>query len=398
MLSTHEEHLRMSQIAAVGLARVHSVRGANARYFRPPESMGSPMRYLAVFALCAGCGRLRFDPASDAASVPAATRRNRIDLAGARIGAALADVPVLVRLRTPAVDLGAAQADGADLRFFAADQVTSLPYEIEPGAASGFDVWVRVPVLGGGLDSTIWLTYGDPAALAPVGSDPVWSSDFIAVWHLGADSRDSTSNHLDATPAGTTLVAGVAGLGRDLQGGWLTIPESPTTATIAQTGSLTISAALNLSSDPPSSSTIVTRQTDATSLDDFRMGPGAAGELDGQVTTDPGLVTTEFGLGHVDLGTWTLLAITWDGAALSLNVGGATGGSMPATGTIHVSSNGLILGAGCNACGGTPSGDFVPGVIDEVRIESVVRSDDWLTAEALDLADQLAVVQPFESL
>jgi hypothetical protein len=310
---------------------------------------------------------------------------------GSKLAETLTDVPVLVRLRGPAIDLGALAPDGGDLRFFAADQVTSLAYEIDQLTGAGVDVWVRVPEIRAGTDEVVWLTYRDPTATSPGQTEQVWSADFIAVWHLGGDGRDATSHHLDAAATGTVEVAGIAGLGRDLQGGWLEAPDSPASEEIGANGTATFSAWVNLAAYPPAggAASVLDRQTDGSSVDDFRLGPGPGGALAGEVTVDPGLVNSSLSGGHIDLGVWILIALVRDGSAYRVSVGAITARSGSVAGSIHPSTNPVLLGADCNSCGTTPSSDFVAGAIDEVRIESVARSDGWLIAEALDLADQL---------
>ena len=58
----------------------------------------------------------------------------------------------------------------------------------------------------------------------------------------------------------------------------------------------------------------------------------------------------------------------------------------------------MVLGADSNSCGTGAKSDLVAGAIDEIRIESVARSDAWLTAAVLDLEDLLVVVEPFLTL
>ena len=124
----------------------------------------------------------------------------------------IADIPVLLRLDTDVFDYAAALPDGADLRIFAEDQRTQLPYEVEFWNPTGVTfVWVRLPDVEAGADTVIFLAYGDPTLPLPPPSTQVWSAGYEAVWHLPA-LTDSTGNGHDlvATQMPKTVV-GVVG-------------------------------------------------------------------------------------------------------------------------------------------------------------------------------------------
>ena len=64
----------------------------------------------------------------------------------------------------------------------------------------------------------------------------------------------------------------------------------------------------------------------------------------------------------VPLGTWTHVALTYDGAMLRLFVNGAEVVSRATTGAINPSSSPLWIG------GNSPFGEYFAGLIDEVRV------------------------------
>lgn len=361
---------------------------------------------LVVCALGVGCGRFGFSEPTDAQAGDGSSedwwdrgfsRRNRIDVLGTKLLVGETDFPLLVHLAA-GFDRTMLKANGGDLRFVAADQVTQLPYEIESISATSVDVWVGIPEIRGRVvDEVIWAYYGNPSAQPTLTNEMVWSASFVGVWHLGADSRDSTSHHLDGAYTGTAMVPGVAANARDIQGGYVAIPSAPALLAIGANGTATWSAWMKPHSNPlPSfSMTVIGRQTDGGGLDDFRLGTFNGG-ADGQICIDPGQVDVPIGGGPVSvLERWQLLALVRDGGALRMTVNGVTVNATTRDGTIHPSTNRVLIGVDCNACA-TPTDDPVDGVIDEARIESVARPDHWLVAEALNVNGDLVVVQPFE--
>ena len=174
-----------------------------------------------IFAVCAACSfhsgsaqvnadgapdaHMYLDaPASTATEVPLTLHNNtRNEL--------LTDFPVLVALDPSRIDYSICAPGGADLRFFAADDATPLPYEIETWNAGGRSaVWVRVPSIPALADGNIWMHYGDPNATDMSNPPGVWSSEHVVVWHLSQDPaggatdavRDSTSRgHHGTSPA-----------------------------------------------------------------------------------------------------------------------------------------------------------------------------------------------------
>ncbi|MGI6103244.1 MAG: DUF2341 domain-containing protein [Patescibacteria group bacterium] len=79
-------------------------------------------------------------------------------------GGTLTDAPVRVELTSENFDFTAAQADGDDIRFYAADDTTALEYWTESWNANDqvATVWVKLPSLNAGASTIVHLYSGNP--------------------------------------------------------------------------------------------------------------------------------------------------------------------------------------------------------------------------------------------
>lgn len=80
-------------------------------------------------------------------------------------GSGLTNYQILVTLNSGNMTFSHAKADGSDLRVFASDEVTQLPYWIEKWDSVGQTarIWVNVPSIPNG-STTIYLVYDNPLA------------------------------------------------------------------------------------------------------------------------------------------------------------------------------------------------------------------------------------------
>lgn len=169
---------------------------------------------------------------------------------GADVYRWVVDFPLLVRLNAACgFRIEEFKSNGADLRFSrrtSSGSTVSLPYEIEEWnvAHNRAAVWVRVDTIRGN-DSTQFITmhWGNESAEPVSNSSAVFqsSNDFAAVWHLGgADPlADATGNGNTLRDRGTEDSAGIAGGGRYFDGADSMIAADNTTL---EPPSLTLSA------------------------------------------------------------------------------------------------------------------------------------------------------------
>src|ERR1019366_1064544 len=98
--------------------------------------------------------------------------RKKITIDTTATGVAIAEpigtAPVLVRLHDGNFQFTAAKPDGADLRFIAADDQTPLAFHIEKfdSLLNEAFVWVKIPDLKPGTQTSFWLYYGNTGKTA----------------------------------------------------------------------------------------------------------------------------------------------------------------------------------------------------------------------------------------
>ena len=130
-----------------------------------------------------------------------------------------------------------AKEDGSDIRFIAADDKTVLTYHIEKydSLMSEAFVWVKVPDVKPGAQTTIWMYYGNAGNKAVKVDDAkgTYDTDTALIYHFtehGAPAADFSGNNNTAKNAGATADA-LIGSGLRLTGHVpVTIPGSPTLA------------------------------------------------------------------------------------------------------------------------------------------------------------------------
>ncbi len=115
---------------------------------------------------------------------------------------------------------------GGDIRFSSdAAGVTRLACEIVRWVIGTDEavVWVKIPTLDTGADTTIYVWYDktgeiQPAVDAAYGREAVWSNGYQGVWHAESTSWvDSSGNNYDLTNNGAAAVAGLNGGGMDFE-------------------------------------------------------------------------------------------------------------------------------------------------------------------------------------
>lgn len=301
---------------------------------------------------------------------------------GVPLGAAVDNVPVLVRLHTGNFPFLDARTDGADLRFIAADDKTPLRFHIEKfdGVNELAFVWVQVPRLQPGTkDAHVWLYYGNEAA--PAAGDAKGSFDAAQglVYHftdaqpLPQDASANGNHALRSSARPVTAALAGAGLGFD-GGNELVIGASPSLR--AGAGGFTVSMWIK---PAETGEAVLLRQSEGSANLALLVRNGQLVAQVGAQATPPG---------------GTLAAGTWQHVALVVGAGGQglvvhLNGVAVTRGAFAVSPLGgqIVVGAGFK------------GELDELAVATAARSDDWIRLAAASQGQdaKLVAVAPAEA-
>lgn len=310
------------------------------------------------------------------------TKRIPITIAGGTVGSDLTDFPVFVSFTSP--DLAAnAQVDGSDIRFTAADGTTPLDHEIErwvPGTGE-LGAWVRVPTVASASATTFYVHYGAANAPDQQAVRSTWPGDVEAAWHLARDPAgsaphvdDSTTGRHDGLSLGSMtsgdLVSGLVADAVDFDG---TNDGFQVDSFEVAGTELTVSAWVRVDAYTTDARIVSKSVDDATPV--FDLAVTATGAVRGRVTTGGVIRTATTGAGVVGSSSWQHVAMTWDGSTVRVLVDAVEEATAPATGP-------LVLGPDTPVTIGNLLDGSRPldGRLDEVRVESVARSDDWIAA------------------
>ncbi len=304
------------------------------------------------------------------------SRRMKIAFPGYDGTAALTGFPALVALGTnvPGFTYADFAPGGADLRFRAADG-TPLPHEVEAWNPAGTSwIWVRIPRLASGSDYVV-AYWGRSGATAPSATEAssVWDGAARAVWHFGGEPfGDATAHRTRVENEMTTATNGVVGSGRRFDGAASRLtPDLEPNWYGAHIRHATISLWVRPAAGGNAFGTEDTTAGNRLSI------YSARGNWNFAVK---GSSRSAFGM---QAGAWQMLTLVLrDGQAMAyLNgEGGQSVGPYPAYTPAGTPRIGAMDGAA-----GRFSGD-----IDEVRIEAVARSADWIRACYRTVADHAA--------
>ncbi|MCR9201254.1 MAG: DUF2341 domain-containing protein [Planctomycetaceae bacterium] len=319
---------------------------------------------------------------------------------------------VLVRLHSSAadainIDYTQTRDAGEDLRFVDPDG-TVLDHQIEAWDESGYSyVWVEVPQIdASSTTDSVFLYYGNQAAIDGDRSAATWGSDYTGVYHLNSTSLDATSARHNGAISGVVVGEGIVADAGTFNGtnSEIRVPASASTANIFNGGG-TVSAWINPTGFGENSFGRIVDKA-ATTFAAGATGNGwglqissSAGQgflmFDAGFSGDEG--TWRTALGTISLNAWQHVAVVYDHSSPANTPQFFIDGELVTTITINTPSgtplgdDGIDLVIGNHAAA---SSRTFEGRIDEVRISRREVSADQLSADYASVAGTFIAAAP----
>jgi len=327
------------------------------------------------------------------------THRVRLSIDNSAQAEALSDFPVLVTLDA-GFDYGSTQAGGVDLRFVDADGSSLLAHQIESWDTSGSSfVWVKVPTIDASSSADFfWMYYGNSGAADVQDGANTFSNAYLAVWHL-----DETGSSIVSSAAGaiSCTLEGNGGGDPDAPGkingatqldgtsGWFQCGTGNIDPLVHHT--ISVWANLDFTPTPPPASF-----PNYMLVDLERYAPAPYAGLSLYVENPTGAIGRWYDNDYlystvlVPEGTWALVAIRGflDASAgrLEVSLNGGPWTFLADGDTSRFLANTLNAPLTLGSWRGGGSACYTRGVIDEVRIASVERSEAWMRAQYLSMS------------
>jgi hypothetical protein len=283
------------------------------------------------------------------------------------------------------------RSDGGDIRVTSGDGTTELPLElvaIDTGAGSG-ELHFKADSVSNSVDTTFYIYFDNTGALGysasdTYGSQNVWDANYVGVYHLietssgsAGEYKDSTSNTNNGVGESTlpTLTTGKLGDGQDFVNGHIDLGASSRWTDLGTNDEYNLSAWINLDSSASDGSIVSQWNGGGAGV---LLWADAGGTGDGFCHYGGNYVPADCqNLNDQNVGTWQHIVARYDSIDKSVYLDGADTGSGPVT---QGFTQQLV-----NFSIGSQEGDnntrLFNGQIDEVRISSIDRGGDWISAE-----------------
>ena len=317
--------------------------------------------------------------------------RKAITIDHTKVTGTLTNFPVLVSFNSDADLSDHAQSDGDDIVFINVETGTQLNHEIESfDSVSGELVcWVNVTSLSSTEDTILYMYYDNPSCTSQENPLGVWDSHYVMVQHLSETSGtcyDSTSYDNDGTPNGGVnqdVVGYIDGAdGFDGVNDNVSVPHDGSLAGF--TVGLTVSAWIKLDVVAGRRQFIVSKQNNPTNQGWFfeYQEHATSGKVLNFLTSQDG---TSYKYMYYrfepTVGTWYHVVAVWQPNVVGkCYVNGALATQVVNGGTVASIYNNVGEPLLIGACSYNSSRNF-DGVIDEVRVSNIARSEGWLSTE-----------------
>lgn len=260
-----------------------------------------------------------------------------------------------------------ASTNGYDLEFWDDDETTKLNHEIESWSTGvGSYVWVQITNFTN--NCYVWAKWGDPSitsAPAYTTNGSTWNSGFVGVWHMTQTNViDSSTNVNNGTAFGNTNATGYIGTCQEFKANYIRVTNS---ASFGNMNAISVSYWFK---------PVGSRHYPINKTPDFCCWDNGAGWNNISLFVGWGYVCNEVytASAPISRNAWHYFCGTWSNSATA--------------GQIRIYADGRLDATGANSYTGTitsvsnmtiASASFT-GLVDEVRIENVQRSSNWLWA------------------
>ena len=336
--------------------------------------------------------------------------RKNITIDKSKVSGTLSSFPVLITLPSDANLAASAQSNGNDILFTASDGTTKLPHEIETYTSStgALVAWVQVPSVQSTANTTIFMYYGNPAAVNQQLPTGVWNANYKAVWHLTQDPSgpapqmlDSTSNANHATSGGAMTTSQQVpakingGLNFDGANDYLTTNYYQTGVT-----AYTVETWVKTSTTSMQQVIVHDRGSDAAANGvglsltlsvggTYPGAAGSAGDLAYGVDSNNIYVGVYSTSAKVNDNTWHHVVGVWSapsGTAVSPTQFSIYIDGVPVTTTAVTTGSATspltgLPGFGTQIARHQPWTTYFAGTLDELRISNAALSSDWIKTE-----------------
>jgi len=313
---------------------------------------------------------------------------------GADIATDLFDVAVLLRLNDENFNFSEVSSSGADLMFRTADN-REVVHEIEKwdSVSANAEIWLKIDtLLGNSKDQFIVMYWGNPLIPQRMTRERVFdtATGFQGVWHLAEDEKDTvkdaTANRyygISPDSAVPAKVTGIIGDARRFDGisSFITMPNTAESKiNFARNSHYTISAWVYIENPDEFSHVIVSKGNTQYFLWNTSIHLNSSLWEFADYLNESGwdLAVTE-----VSYGKWVFIAGVHDDTSHVLYVNGERADTLinyPFS-AVRNSQFDLMIGRFAQVMA-SPIRDegycYFKGIIDEVQISSVARSEEWI--------------------
>ncbi|MFC2138905.1 DUF2341 domain-containing protein, partial [Bacteroidota bacterium] len=160
-------------------------------------------------------------------------------------------------------------SNGWDIIFADEDGITIIPHEVEyyDPIAGTYRTWVNIPELKATDTTYIYMYYGKEGVTEDPSTLSTWSSEYIGVWHLDNDYRDTTGTNHGTVTGSPSHTTGIVGNGIDFSGtgDYITIANE-SDFDIPTSGAISVSAWVRVDNWASGDQSLITKGTTAWEL------------------------------------------------------------------------------------------------------------------------------------